>query len=190
MSSPPVPGFQSLVAARRTGDYDKSGRPVWELTEPLYYYSVLLQCWLYYPVGFRTNYASVPRMPIVWWYCGDRCWEEPVGHDFGYTAHGVFVIEMDEAGKPDMATVSFLAIDKATTDSLFREALLLNPRIPSGMAETMYKAVSWFGQSSWGADSKVGQNPEIIALIEKHNPSADTPLAPPDAPTVTQQEAG
>lgn len=173
-------GFRDYVACKRTGEYDSGDRPIWVLTEDLLFYSLALNCWLIVPKGFRTNFASVPRLPFVYWYCGDRCWEEPALHDFIYTAHGIFVVTLDDDGH-QIGDAVFRDVTKPQADIFFRDGLLLNPKIPDGMAKTMHKAVEWWGGSSWGADSKVGQTPSIKELINYTNPTASTPTAKPVA---------
>ena len=157
-------GFLAPIAVHRTGDYDKDGRAIWELTRPLFYYSASLKTWLVFPVRFKTNYASVPRMPLVYWYCGDRVYEEAAGHDFIYTVHGIWTVTIDNETGLITDEAVFRKLTRQEGDDLFLEMLLLNPTIPEGMAHTMHKAVSWFGQSSWDDETNIVQAPEILAL--------------------------
>jgi hypothetical protein len=57
---------------------------VWELKAPLTYYSARLQREIVVPNGFRTDYASVPRVPIIWLFWGGRAHREAVLHDYLY----------------------------------------------------------------------------------------------------------
>jgi hypothetical protein len=157
-------GFLRPIACRRTGDYDKAGRAIWQLTEDLCFYSAKLKCWVITPKGFFTNFASVPRLPIVYWWYGDRVWEEPAGHDFPYTTHKLLIVPVDKweaylAGEFEPVEID---CDKRTADDLFLEALLANPKTPDGMDHTMHKGVAWFGQSSWDAETTIEQ-PSYIA---------------------------
>jgi hypothetical protein len=60
------------------------------------------------PVGFRTNLASVPRLPVVYWLCGGRANKPAVLHDYLYStgqvprevADAVFREAMEVVGVP------------------------------------------------------------------------------------------
>lgn len=119
--------------------HDKSGRAVWELLEPLCFESERFGIVTVPPV-FRTNYASVPRLPLVFLLAGDKSHKEAALHDWIYTTH---------------------AISREDADALFLEALLLNPKIGEGLAHTMHKAVRWFGGSSWRDETNILQAEEI-----------------------------
>lgn len=83
---------------------------IWELDTPLVYESDLLKCTLTVPKGFQTDFASVPRIPVVYWFFGDRAHRESVLHDYLYRidsepvvtynkANGVFYEAMELRGK-------------------------------------------------------------------------------------------
>lgn len=55
---------------------------VWELIRPLTYWSDYLQCNVEVPAGFKTDFASVPRVPIAYTLFGDRAHREAVIHDY------------------------------------------------------------------------------------------------------------
>jgi hypothetical protein len=118
-------------------------RSVWELTDPLVFesekYGVRTA-----PAGFRTNYASVPRMPLVFLLAGDKAHKEAAIHDLEYTLR---------------------RMTREEADDLFLEMLLLNPHIGEGLAHTMHKAVRWFGQSSWEDETNILQPEEIRAMV-------------------------
>lgn len=57
---------------------------LWQLTEPLVYYSQKLQRSLAVPAGFVTDFASVPRLPFVYWLLGGRASKAAVIHDLLY----------------------------------------------------------------------------------------------------------
>lgn len=64
---------------------DKNGKPQWKLISDLYYKSSTVGR-IVVPEGFITDFASVPRMPIIYLLfggCGDK---EAVLHDWLYTA--------------------------------------------------------------------------------------------------------
>lgn len=123
--------------------HDLAGRAVWELLEPLFFESDQFGD-LIVPPTFRTNYASVPRLPLVFLLAGDRSYKEAALHDFLYTVH---------------------SMPREHADAVFLEALLLNPLIPAGLAHTMHKAVRWFGKSSWEDTTNILQPEDIRAQI-------------------------
>ena len=84
---------------------------IWELLSPLRYYSEILQCEIEVPTGFQTDLASVPRVPVFYYFWGARCHREAVVHDYlcridsdpvvGLdTANAVFQEAMGVRGKP------------------------------------------------------------------------------------------
>jgi hypothetical protein len=56
----------------------------WELTEDLIYQSKLVASTITVKTGFKTDFASVPRIPIVYSLFGDRAHHESVLHDWLY----------------------------------------------------------------------------------------------------------
>jgi Protein of unknown function (DUF1353). len=56
----------------------------WRLHEPLVYESDLLEYIITVPKGFITDLASVPRVPVVYWFWGGREHREAVLHDYLY----------------------------------------------------------------------------------------------------------
>lgn len=134
--------FLTRLRVQEAG-FDRSGRAVWELLEPLVFRSERFGD-VVVPPAFRTNYASVPRLPLVFLLAGDRAHKEAALHDFQYTVH---------------------AMRREDADDLFLEALLANPVISPALAHAMHTAVRWFGQSSWDDATNIPQPPEIRALI-------------------------
>lgn len=61
---------------------------LWELTAPLTYDAGRFGVFTV-PVGFRTDFASVPRAPIAWLYCGGQGEAAAVVHDYLYKVGGV-----------------------------------------------------------------------------------------------------
>jgi hypothetical protein len=64
----------------------KSGwwKRTWELTAPLKYYSDVAGEVIIAPKGFRTDFASVPRLPLAWWLAGSTQQRPAVIHDWLY----------------------------------------------------------------------------------------------------------
>lgn len=170
-----INGFHDTIKTQRAlgcgpkgADLDGGGRAIWELLDDLYFYSASMGCWLMVPAGFRTNYASVPRLPFVYMWYGDRCFEEPALHDFAYTVHGIYVVDCSMVRGERFFLrehAKLVPLTRKQADDLFREALLLNPASPDGMDHTMHAGVRLGGGSSWEDETNIDQRPEIKALI-------------------------
>ena len=70
---------------------------IWEVHEPLRYYSEILGRELEVPVGFRTDLASVPRVPIAYYFWGARAHYEGVVHDYLCRKDSIPVVDLDTA---------------------------------------------------------------------------------------------
>lgn len=84
---------------------------VWKLTKELIYWSDLLDSLVTVPVGFQTDLASVPRLPVAYWFWGGKAHREGVLHDYLYRidaepaasfddANSAFLEAMESRGKP------------------------------------------------------------------------------------------
>lgn len=56
----------------------------WKIDKPFIYYSKFLDKTIYVPVGFVTDFASVPRLPLAYLFTGNTGHWEAVLHDQGY----------------------------------------------------------------------------------------------------------
>lgn len=80
----------------------------WRLLRPLVYYSHRLQRSIAVPEGFETDFASVPRLPFVYWLAGGKATKAAVVHDYLYRKSGVsradadaiFAEAMQASGQP------------------------------------------------------------------------------------------
>lgn len=84
---------------------EQGGRPVYKLTEPLTYVcedgtEITI------PKGFESDMASVPRLPLVWLWFGDRAHRSACLHDYLYRRDAV----------PQ--------VTRAVADGVFREAMI------------------------------------------------------------------
>lgn len=77
---------------------------VYQLNCPLIYRSDTLGL-IAVPAGFQTDFASVPRLPIIYEMWGDRAHREAVIHDYLYRKDSIPVV------------------DRAIADSVFKEAM-------------------------------------------------------------------
>jgi hypothetical protein len=143
--------------------HDLSGRDVDELIEPLVFRSEKYGD-LIFPAGFRTNYASIPRWPVVYWLAGGKARKPSAGHDLAYTTHCLLLTKYDPT-TGEYTPPKRLPIDRQQADDLFLEMLLEEPLIEDGLAQSMHRAVRWFGNGSWEDTTNILQPPEIRSLI-------------------------
>jgi hypothetical protein len=103
---------------------------LWELQAPLAFYSAKLARTFTAPTGFRTDFCSVPRVPIAFPLLGDRARRAGTLHDLLYTTHEV---------------------DRETADGLLKE-MLLQDGVDECEAQAFYLGVRLGGGSHWGPD--------------------------------------
>jgi hypothetical protein len=99
----------------------------WILARPLMYASDVAGRTFIVPRGFRTDLASVPRLPIIFWLTGASSNEAACIHDFLYSTHEV---------------------DRATADAVLREASAVTG-VPAWRRWLMYWGVRIWGGSHW-----------------------------------------
>ena len=56
----------------------------WKLTSSLRYWSAILNRMVVVPEGFVTDFASVPRLPFIYWFTGGKANAPAVIHDWFY----------------------------------------------------------------------------------------------------------
>jgi len=85
--------FLNQVVAKDLGYC--GGRLIREMHAPLIWANGFLRRET--PIGFQTDLASVPRLPIIYAAWGDRVHREPIGHDQDYrTDSEILVIASEE----------------------------------------------------------------------------------------------
>ena len=99
----------------------------WKLVNPLLYQSVIFNGVTTAPQNFKTDFASVPRVPIAYMLFGDRAHREAVIHDFLYQTH---------------------LVKKHTADRIFLEAMKLRKK-PFYVRWPMYWGVILGGRSAY-----------------------------------------
>lgn len=72
---------------------------VFELTAPLVYESDILKCIITVPVGFQSDGASVPRVPIAYILFGGRAHHESVLHDYLFCKDSKPVVPFMQANR-------------------------------------------------------------------------------------------
>lgn len=86
---------------------ERSGHSLYELTDDFIYKSDTVGI-IIVPKGFKTDLASVPRLPFIYLFFGGLGDKEAVIHDYLYT-------------KPH-ATGTGIVVDRVTADKVFRGA--------------------------------------------------------------------
>lgn len=76
--------FKSKLVVSQVYDGSTFSNPKWELVSPLEYESKANGTFVV-PVGFQTDFASVPKLPFVFEYFGDSGDACAVLHDYLYT---------------------------------------------------------------------------------------------------------
>ena len=106
---------------------DSDGGGKWMLVSPLLYESGVANAIIKVPTAFETDFASVPRVPIVFDLMGDLAHAAAVLHDYLYTTGEV---------------------SRATADAVLKEAAIVSG-VPSWKAWLMFIAVRTFGASHY-----------------------------------------
>ena len=116
----------SLIVMMVNNDPEK-----WRLVVPLVYSSDLLGL-IVVPVGFETDFASVPRLPVLFFLAGGFAKAPSVVHDFLYSEHNNFTREQ--------------------ADAAFLEAMEVDG-ISTWRRNGMYQAVRLFGAPHFVTDA-------------------------------------
>lgn len=101
----------------------------WTVTAPLVFQSDTAAVTFTVPAGFVTNFASVPRIPIVYELVGDTSSEAATVHDWLYSTHPV---------------------TRAKADGVLREASAATG-VPLWRRNLMWLGARVFGWPYWGA---------------------------------------
>lgn len=125
--------FISSLTVTLVDELAADGRGIWMVSIPFCYQSDILNKIVNVPIGFTTDFASVPRIPGVFDAFGDRAHKAAVIHDYLYHHHEI--------------------CDKDTADKVLKEAMLVSGIDPD-VADAFYLGVQAFGSSSYESDSK------------------------------------
>jgi hypothetical protein len=112
-------------------DADDKDDGQWILAAPLVYQSDVAGLTITVPSGFKTDLASVPRIPIAYELCGDTSSKAAVVHDFLYSTH---------------------LVDRATADAVLKEASAVTG-VPAWRRWLMWAGVRVGGASHWAIDT-------------------------------------
>jgi hypothetical protein len=113
----------SELDLRKISEATSGGRAQWLLRSDLHFASAALGP-LTVPAGFRTDCASVPRVPFAYWLAGDTAHASAVLHDYLYRDY---------------------PCTKAQADAVFLEAMHAEG-VRWWRAQLMYRAVRVFGR--------------------------------------------
>jgi hypothetical protein len=75
------PHFKTTLIAARTPPKKNHVSGGWKVVQPLVYWSAHAGL-ITVPAGFETDFASVPRLPLMFLFFGDRVHAAAVIHDF------------------------------------------------------------------------------------------------------------
>ncbi len=126
--------FLSALRVEQISDTANDGRGEWILIAPLLYKSDLTNDVYIVPSGFRTDFASVPRLPIAFLLCGDTASKPAALHDALYTA--------------DARTGKHMVLDRLTADLILKESAL-SEGVPTWRAWALFLGVRLGGDSHW-----------------------------------------
>jgi hypothetical protein len=105
----------------------------WIVTAPLIYQSDVANRIIVVPAGFKTDLASVPRLPVVFLLTGDTSREAACVHDFLYSTH---------------------IVDREMADAVLREASAVTG-VPAWRRGLMWAGVRLFGGAHWNPTEAV-----------------------------------
>lgn len=125
--------FKTRLDVELIDDRSADGRGLWRLVAPLVYVSDLAGV-ITVPADFVTDFASVPRLPLMFLLAGDTSHEAAVVHDYLYSTH---------------------IVDRATADAVLREASAVIG-VPAWRRWLMWAGVriGGGGAAHWGAAPK------------------------------------
>lgn len=114
-----------------------------QLLADFLFVSVVLQRVVVVPAGFRTDFASVPRLPLAFWLFGGVADEAAVIHDWLYTNN-------------------VKGVTRKQADEVFAEAMTALG-VKGWQRGPMWLGVRLFGGSHWGTGSPLTPAPEAEA---------------------------
>jgi hypothetical protein len=131
--------FDGYLDTTEIGEW--KGRPVHRLNAKLIFRNVCV------PVGFQTDLASVPRVPVIFMLWGDRAHRPAVLHDYLYR-------------KDSRPTVT-----KAMADAFFREAILATE---TGFRGWFVAWGMWLGVvlGGWSSYHKLTVDHQLVEWID------------------------
>jgi hypothetical protein len=120
----------------------------WELLADLVYQSDVAAMTFRVPAGFITNFASVPRIPIVYELAGDTASNAATVHDYLYSTH---------------------IVPRSVADAVLREASDVTA-VPDWRRQLMWAGVRVFGWLYWGT-AATSTKPAAAAAVTQPVPA-------------------
>jgi len=114
----------------------------WELLADLVYQSDVAAQTFTVPAGFITNFASVPRIPIVYELAGDTASNAATVHDYLYSTH---------------------IVTRSVADAVLREASDVTA-VPDWRRQLMWAGVRVFGWLYWSG-AATSMKPAAAAAV-------------------------
>lgn len=125
--------FLTPLDVRLVDGLANDGRGEWELLNDFSYQSDYARCTITAKKGERTDFASVPRKPLIWLVAGDKGHKAAVIHDHLYRTQ---------------------ELDRETSDEVLKEAMLVEGYSVEE-ADAFYFGVRVGGGSHYGVASPV-----------------------------------
>lgn len=119
--------YLTSLDVRLLSNSKNNGSGSWMLMSPLLYESDAAGKIIEVPVAFETDFASVPRVPVIFDLMGDTAHSAAVIHDYLYSTGEV---------------------SRSVADAVFKEAAIVSG-VESWKAFAMYFAVRLFGASRY-----------------------------------------
>lgn len=136
--------FLTNLDVRNINDSVNSGRGKWQLLADFSYQSDVANKTITVPVGFITDFASVPRIPVAYMLAGDTAHKAAVIHDWLYTSH---------------------ELPREVADLVLQEAAIVGGS-PAWRAKLIYVGVRVGGSGSYDADG-IKQPINVLKVINE-----------------------
>lgn len=117
-------GFRTQLVTKNINPDHASGRGLWELVEPLVYQSDRVNDIITVPKGFKTDFASVLRLPVIYLLFGDKAHAPATVHDYLYNTG---------------------LVTRKVADDVFAEAMQSDTKLSGFTRFMMWSAVRVFG---------------------------------------------
>ena len=145
--------FLTPLDVQLVNDASADGRGTWKLLQSCLYQSDVAGSTIVVPAGFKTDFASVPRLPVVFLAFGGRASRASVVHDWLYSTY---------------------LLSKELSDKVFLEAMLITG-VPIEIAHEMYTGVYTFGLPHWVAPN----SPQIAVITATIQAIKEEAVLPP-----------
>lgn len=146
-------GFQNRLKVELVNPFANDGAGEWNLTAPLVYKSSLVRKLIEVPTGFSTDFASVPRLPMMYALFGGRYATPAVLHDYicrqrlyaRPKCDLIFLEAMNAQNEAEIQAMKDAGIDD---DEIAEQHSRLE-----GQARAMYTGVAFYTRTGfWKAD--------------------------------------